>query len=410
MNITELFIREHRFDDVRKLAFASHPEGVDLSFALSQISGRQAIKTKIPSWYENNLIIYPKHLSLEQCSSEATAKYKASLVKGDSLVDLTGGFGVDCAFMSGPFKSTIYVERSEELCNIAGNNFNALGLNPIQVVHGQAADYLDKISKVDCIYIDPARRDGIGEKVVAIQDCEPNIIELKEQLLNKAEAVMIKLSPMLDISLALQSLPETTEIHVVSVAGECKELLFILKNRFLTSSFLTAFGMTDLPLPPPKGDSVHVSCINILKSGIIQEFSFLKSGEQQCVINYTSELQHFIYEPNASILKAGAYKSIAHRFNLKKLHPDSHLYTSDQLVKNFPGRIFKFIAAFSFNKKEIKENLHHVEQANISIRNFPGSVDELRKKLKLKDGGNTYLFATTLYNNGKKVILASQFF
>ena len=405
---TELFIREHRFDDVRKLAFAPSPEGVDLPFALSQISGRQVIKTKVPSWYENDLIIYPKHLSLEQCSSEATAKYKASLVKGDSLVDLTGGFGVDCAFMSSPFKSVIYVERSEELCNIAGNNFNVLGLKHIQVVHKQAADYLDKISKVDCIYIDPARRDGAGEKVVSIQDCEPNIIELKEQLLNKAETVMVKLSPMLDISLALQSLPETTAIHVVSVAGECKELLFILKNRFLTSRFLTSSGMSNLPLPSLKGDSVHICCINILKSGIVQEFSFLKS-EEQCVIDYTSEPQHFIYEPNASILKAGAYKSIAHVFNLKKLHPDSHLYTSDQLVKNFPGRIFKFIAAFSFNKKEIKENLNHVEQANISIRNFPGSVDELRKKLKLKDGGNIYLFATTLYN-GKKVILALQTF
>ncbi len=383
MNKTQEFVKKHRFDDVKKVAFASHPPDVDLPFALSQISGRQAIKTKIPSWYENDRIIYPKHLSLEQCSSEATAKYKASLVKGASLVDLTGGFGVDCAFLSRQFQSVTYVERLEELCEIARNNFNALGLNHIQVVHGQAVDYLDKISNVDCIYLDPARRDNIGEKVVSIQDCEPNIIELKEQLLSKAETVMIKLSPMLDISLALQSLPETTEIHVVSVAGECKELVFVLKSTRIT---------------------IFIHCVNVLKNGNIQEFSFSRLEEQQCNIRYASELRNFVYEPNASILKAGAYKSIAYKFNLEKLHPDSHLYTSNQLVENFPGRIFKFITAFSFNKKEIRENLKNVEQANISIRNFPGSVDELRKKLKLKDGGDVYLFATTLRDE-KKIIL-----
>jgi 16S rRNA G966 N2-methylase RsmD len=415
------FIKTHRFDDVRKLAFASHPAGIDLPFALSQISGRQAIKNKIPSWYENDHIIYPKHLSLEQCSSEATAKYKASLVKGESLVDLTGGFGVDCAFMSQQFKTATYIERSEDLCKIAESNFNELGLNHTQVVCGQAVDHLEKISEVDCVFLDPARRDGVGDKVVAIQDCEPNIIELKEQLLNKAKTVMIKLSPMLDISLALQSLPETVAIHVVSVAGECKELVFVLR-RFLAALEMTAafrileenrpVPMTPSPTPS-KGrqrhserseESPEIICINILKNSTVQEFSFLKSKEQQCNINYASKLRKFIYEPNASILKAGAYKSIAHKFNLEKLHPDSHLYTSDQLVENFPGRVFKFVSSFSFNKKEIKENLKNVEQANISIRNFPGSVDELRKKLKLKDGGDIYLFATTLYD-GRKVIL-----
>jgi len=250
--------------------------------------------------------------------------------------------------------------------------------------------------------------------------------------LSKAETVIIKLSPMLDISLALQSLPETTAIHVVSVAGECKELVFFLK-RFL-ASLETTFGisqMTDLPLPPPKGDRLthdkfatkfganypplegagggfRITCINILKNGTIQDFSFLKS-EEQCTIKYTSELRNFVYEPNASILKAGAYKSIACKFNLEKLHPDSHLYTSNQLMENFPGRIFKFIASFSFNKKEIKENLKNVEQANISIRNFPGSVDELRKKLKLKDGGDIYLFATTLCDGRKVMILGTRY-
>ena len=384
LNATELFIHEHRFDDVQKLAFTSCPSGVDLTFALSQIAGRQAIKNKIPSWHEIDNIIYPKHLSLEQCSSEATAKYKASLIHGESFVDLTGGFGVDCAFLARQFKSGVYVEHSDDLCEIARNNFKAFGLDHICIIHGESIDYLEYMKNVDCIYIDPARRDSSGGKIVAIQDCEPDIIELKELLLNKAKTVMIKLSPMLDISLALQSLPETKEIHVVSLAGECKELLFILKNG--------------------QAGDVKINCVNILKNGMIQVFSYIKSEEQSLVINYTSEPKEFIYEPNASVLKAGAYKSVAIRFDLEKLHPDSHLYTSDKLMENFPGRTFRLVSVFSFNKKEIKENLGAIKQANLSIRNFPGSVEALRKKLKLKEGGNIYLFATTL-NDGKKVML-----
>ena len=383
MNATELFIQEHRFDDVKKLAFASCPPDVDMTFALSQIVGRQAGKNKLPLWYETDNIIYPKHLSIEQCSSEATAKYKASLIHGESFVDLTGGFGVDCAFIAQKFKSAVYVDHSSELCEIARNNFKVLGLNHIQVVHAKSADYLKTIQKVDCIYLDPARRDSTGGKIVAIEDCEPNIIEQKAQLLSKAETVMIKLSPMLDISLALQSLPETKVIHVVSFAGECKELLFMLKNG--------------------QAGDVKINCINILKNGAIQDYSFFKS-EEQCTINYTSDIKDFIYEPNASVLKAGAYKSIAFRFGMEKLHPDSHLYTSETLIKNFPGRIFKLVSAFSFNKKEIRENLGAIKQANLSIRNFPGTVDELRKKLKLKDGGEIYLFATTLFDE-RKVLL-----
>ena len=413
MNATESFIQKHRFDDVKKLAFAPCPPDVDLSFALSQIAGRQAVKNKIPSWYEIDNIIYPKHLSLEQCSSEATAKYKASLVKGDSLVDLTGGFGIDCAFLSQQFKSGVYVEQSDELCEIARNNFKTLGFNHIQIVHGNSIDYLKTVQKVDCIYIDPARRDSSGGKIVAIQDCEPDIIELKEQLPNKAGTVMIKLSPMLDISSALQSLSETSEIYVISVDGECKELLFILNSGFLAS-----LGMTLSPFGGGRGrrhwlgrllcnsersEETHINCINILKNGTIQHFSFFKQ-EEQCTVNYTSEVKNFVYEPNASVLKAGAYKSVAFRFGLEKLHPDSHLYTSDKLIEDFPGRIFKLVSVSSFNKKEIRENLKSIEQANLSIRNFPCSVDELRKKLKLKDGGNTYLFATTL-SDERKVLL-----
>ena len=396
MNATESFVLQHRFDDVKKLAFAPYPPNVNLAFALSQISGRQAVANKIPSWHTNDNIIYPNHLPLEQCSSEAAAKYKASIVNGNSFVDLTGGFGVDCAFLAQQFKSGVYVEQSDKLCEIARNNFKALGLNHIQVIHGKAVDYLETSQKVDCIYIDPARRDSGGGKIVAIPHCEPNIIELKELLLNKADTVMIKLSPMLDISLALQSLPETTDIHIVSIDGECKELLFVLNKERYHCTGPISFGNSE------ENKESRMNCINILKNGTIQIFSFFKQ-EEQCTINYTAEIKNFVYEPNASILKAGAYKSVAFRFGLEKLHPDSHLYTSNKLIEHFPGRVFKLISVFAFNKKAIKENLGSIKQANLSIRNFPGSVDELRKKLKLKDGGNIYLFATTLYN-GKKVI------
>lgn len=384
---TRKYIYEHRSDNVKHLAFSAHPAEVDLSYALTQITGRQSIKNKIPSWYENDHIIYPQHLSLEQCSSESTAKYKASLVKGTSFIDLTGGFGVDCAFLSSRFQSAIYVERQQSLCEIASENFKSIGLKNIQVICNESIHFLQNTPPVNCIYIDPARRYESGSKIIAIQDCEPDVIALKDLLLEKAETVMVKLSPMLDVSIALQALPETTELHIISTTGECKELLFILKK-----------GLTENPM---------ITCVNLLKSGEIQLFSFYKQEEQNCTADFTPQPEKFIYEPNASVLKSGAYKLTACRFNLKKLHPDSHLYTSSELIQHFPGRTFELISIFSFNKKDIKENLKEIKQANISIRNFPGSVDELRKKLKLKEGGDIYLFATTL-SDGKKVLLKTK--
>ncbi len=385
MDSTLEFIQKHRFDDIGKLAFSySKSKDIDLNYALTQIAGRQSIKNKIPSWYEIDDISYPQHLSLEQCSSEATAKYKASLIKGDSLIDLTGGFGIDCAFLSPHFKNIKYIERQQSLCDITRKNFDLLGLNHIDVIRSDSVDYLPRISNVDCIYLDPARRNNSGKKIVAIQDCEPDITQIKEDLLTKSKTVMIKLSPMLDIGLALQSLPETFEIHVVSVAGECKELLFLLQNKIV--------------------ENIKITCINLLKNGKVQSFSFNKKDEENALTEYTSEPEKYIYEPNASCLKSGAYKSIASKYNLKKFHSGSHLYTSSVLIENFPGRIFNFASMFSFNKKELKEQLSGLKQANISIRNFPGTVDDLRKKLKLNDGGNIYLFATTLANGNKVII------
>ena len=356
---TRLFIREHSTDDVRTLALQSkkYPD-VDMPVAITQIAGRQIAAEKIPSWKKIEDIRYPKHLSLEQCSSEITAYYKAGLLQGDSLTDLTGGFGVDCSFLAERFKSVTYVERQEELCGIAAHNFLILGLNHINVKNEDGIAHLKAMSPVDCIFLDPARRNEHGGKAIAISDCEPDVAELEGLLLNKAKQVMVKLSPMLDLSLALRELQQTQEVHIISVNNECKELLLILGQTVPQCS--------------------------------------------QC--NYTDSLDEYLYEPNTSLLKAGAFKSLSSAFPIRKLHPNSHLYTSDTLIDNFPGRIFRIVNQCSFNKKESKECLADLKKANITIRNFPATVVELRKRIKLSEGGDTYLFASTL-NNEQKVLI-----
>ncbi len=389
-NETVQFIKEHLADNPSTLALQAkrYPE-VDVPFAVTQIIGRRIALEKVPLWGNMDGIIYPKHLSLEQCSSEATARYKSSLAKGDTLVDITGGLGVDCAFLSANFKKAVYVERQKELCEIASLNFPLLGLSHIDVVNGDGVDYLSRIDKLDWLFIDPARRNEQGGKVVAIADCEPDVAELSEQLVSKASNVMIKLSPMLDLSLALHDLSFVKEVHVISVSNECKELLVVL-SKYSTK------------------ERIPVYCVNILKNGNLQTYTFEKEDEQQgCA--YSSEVGRFLYEPNASILKAGAYKSIANTYKLNKLHPNSHLYTSDESIPDFPGRKFECEAVFSLNKKEVKACIGHLKQANITVRNFPSSVAELRKRLKLSDGGDTYLFATILANDQKVIIKCSKF-
>ena len=379
------FIREHQHDDVRALALqAKKYPGIDMPFAIKQIAGRQAAQHKIPSWYANESIVYPLHISLEQCSSVVTAKYKARLLTGETLVDLTGGFGVDCAFLSAGFQKATYVERQKELCEIATHNFKALGLSHIIIQNADSVEALNETSPVDCIFIDPARRNEHGGKTVLVSDCEPDVEALESLLLQKAKRVMIKLSPMLDLTLALRSLPYTYEVHVVSVQNECKELLLLLKqsNKEVDS----------------KEISIH--CTNFTNSGV-QDYVFTQAEEISAVAGYANEVDTYLYEPNASVLKAGAFRSVATHFGLKKLHPNSHLYTSDQLVVDFPGRYFKVDAVGSLKDKELLAGL---SQANITIRNFPLSVAELRKRTKLKDGGEIYLFATTL-NSDKKVLI-----
>ncbi|MDR0836035.1 MAG: SAM-dependent methyltransferase [Tannerella sp.] len=381
------FIRNHRLDDVRKLALHAQslasPE-VDVLAAFTQIEGRQSAENKLPTWFQSDDIIYPAALSMEQCSSEQTARYKASLLSGNAFVDLTGGFGVDFAFIAPKFNETYYVEKQTALCELAAHNFKVLGLNPIKIENADAIEYLKKMAPVDAIFMDPARRSDTGKKVVAIENCEPDLSAIQNLLLEKAESVLIKLSPMLDISQALQVLKNVAEVHVVSLDNECKELLFLLKRNF--------------------NQETNIICINLNKKGERQEISFLQSQEKEWRIEYTSQVENYLYEPNVSILKAGFFKGLTGSYPIRKFHPDSHLYTSKIFVPDFPGRSFQVETCSSFNKKDLKNLLCGMDKANLAIRNFPLSVAELRKKLKLKEGGEDYLFATTLAN-GKHVIV-----
>ena len=383
------FVEKHENDDVKALALQSkrYPD-IDIHFAIRQIVGKQIAKNKIPTWYKNNDIIYPKHLSLEQASSEATARYKMQLCEGKSMVDLTGGMGIDFSFLATRFQKSTYVEQQQELVDIAAHNMAALELRNAIVIHRDSTSYLAEVEKVNLIYIDPARRDSAGKKAVLIEDCVPNLKDIDDALEEKADTIMIKLSPMLDISLAVKTIKHIVDIHIISVNNECKELVFVKKS-----------GINQSP-------TIH--SINILNNNQTDIFTFSKENEEQLVIEYTNEAGKYLYEPNSSIIKAGAYKSIAKRFSLKKLHISSHLYTSDTLCSDFPGRRFVIENTITLNKKDIKTYLSGISQANITTRNFPLSVQEIRKRTKLKDGGDTYIFATTLADEKKILFLCKK--
>lgn len=389
------FIRDYRHSDVRALALQArrHP-GVDMPAALAQIAGWQVATLKIPSWAGQEGIIYPPHLSMEQCSSERTARYKAGIVDAmglhDTLVDLTGGFGIDCSFLAASFRQVTYVERQEALCSIATHNFSRLGLKQITVSHADALTYLPSMPAVDWIFIDPARRDNRGGKTVAITDCDPDVIALEPLLLEKARYVLVKLSPMLDLAQALHDLRHVQAVHVVSVAGECKELLLLLGRG-----------------PQLAADEVPVTCVNLDGRPGSHPFTFTRRSEQEAVCSYASGLQSWLYEPHSSLLKAGAFRSVGAVYGVRKLHPNSHLYTSDAFVNDFPGRIFRVTGCCGFGKREVRELLQGVPKANMTVRNFPATVAELRKRLKLAEGGDIYLFATTL-EDGRKVLVRTE--
>ncbi|MEA4917496.1 THUMP-like domain-containing protein [Proteiniphilum sp.] len=375
------FILTHERQDVRETALRFVRD--DMPLLLAQIAGRQMAEKKIPSWYAETDIVYPPHLSLEQSSSELTACYKASLVlgKNETFADLTGGMGVDFSFLSPHFREAEYVEQNEDLCRIAEHNFAELGLTNATIHCAGAGTFLRETAPLDFIYLDPSRRDNIGRKVFRIEDCNPDLSEIKPLLLEKSNKVMVKYSPMLDISLAVKSLGCVSAVHVVSVDNECKELLFLLSEAAVEEPLFIA--------------------VNLKKRGEKELFSFTMVQEQKAVVPFAENPGHYLYEPNTSILKAGAFKSVAQAYHFQKLHINSHLYTSDELVADFPGRVFEVETFFVPNKKNIKIFLQDTKKANITVRNFPMTVAGIRRKTGLTDGGDIYLFATTFSDERK---------
>ena len=509
------FICQHQDDDVRQLAFlgSKYPE-VDMPFALDQIRGRKMARVKLPRWASIDGIIYPPHISMEQCSSEQTALYKAELAarllglssssseigeekekesenasnlhlseicefagkgavdsefakneatckkqqilteskenvnetkeephEGDfseetGFVDLTGGFGVDFSYIASRLGvKSMYVERQAHLCEAAKENFGRLGLknaivkngDGIEVLHSFASKKDDAASADDSlgiiydqplsllktklglklIFIDPARRDDAGNKVVSLKDCTPDVTLLQEEMLSKADYVIIKLSPMLDWHHAVSELNCVKEVHIISVNNECKELLLVLSARNMgekvgSNSFSVRNDGSVLPSAEDSGHiedaadagNLRIYCINDIQSFVCDEMEMEESSVK--IAPSTFEEMLYLYEPNASLMKAGCFSVLSERYGAKMLSKNSHLFVSQAPIEAFPGRSFRIIAISSFNKKELKRHLSGITKANIATRNFPLSVAELRKRLKLKDGGETYIFATTL--------------
>ena len=500
---TQDFIRQHQDEDVRQLAFlgSKYPE-VNMPFALDQIRGRKMAHVKLPRWASIEGIIYPPHISMEQCSSEQTALYKAELAarllglsvsssenekecekasnshfskicefasegavdsefaknedtckkqqiltecdkyvnksEGEpneedfseeiEFVDLTGGFGVDFSYIASRLGvKSMYVERQAHLCEAAKENFGRLGLknaivkngDGIEVLHSFALKKDDAASEslgiteeqsrsllktslgLKLIFIDPARRDDAGNKVVSLKDCTPDVTLLQEEMLSKADYVIIKLSPMLDWHRAISELSHVREVHIISVNNECKELLLVLSAR----------NMGDVEASSADGEVKHagnlrIYCVNDAQSFVCDELD-MESSSVIIAPPVLEEMQ-YLYEPNASLLKAGCFSVLSERYGARMLSKNSHLFVSMEPIEDFPGRSFRIIAISSFNKKELKRYLSGIAKANIATRNFPLSVAELRKRLKLKDGGETYIFATTLSNESHVLVITEK--
>ena len=443
------FVKKHLQDDVNKLALSKFLEGIDREFVIRQIHARQVLSKKLPSWAESDELIFPKKLSLEQCSSELTAKYKTTLSSTESheitrstnlhetsrkefsanscnlvdehlvdekriLVDLTGGMGVDTAFLSDNFDKAYYVEMQEELCEIAKHNFKILNKN-IEVFNDNAEHFLTICDKVDCIYLDPARRDEYGRKMVSLHDCSPDVAELHDILLEKAKTVIVKLSPMLDIDIVKKELKNIKEIHVVAVRNECKELVVILGQQ------TTDNGQQTLSM-------AHGSQLKAIDLREGWNVAFTEDEELEAQWTLADNVGKYLYEPGTACMKAGCFKLLSQKYNLDKLHRNSHLYTSDELVSDFPGRIFEVINVVPFDKKTKKEISSICQQttdnrqqtdskltaqssklkASVTVRNFPLSAEELKKNLGLQDGNDFYIFGTTMKGEKKIVVLTKK--
>ena len=396
---TAEFIREYRERDIRQLALqANRFPDVDMPYALDQIQGWQIARRKLPKWAACDGVIFPPHLSMEQCSSEPTAQYKLNLAMewaervghASRMTDLTGGFGVDFSFTSCAFAAATYVERNEQLCHIVEHNLPLLGLNNATVVCADAVEYLSTVEPQTMLFLDPARRDEHGAKTVMLADCTPDVVQLLPQLLEKSRFTMLKLSPMLDWHKAVDDLQGTVrEVHIVSVGGECKELLLVL-SKVVESE-------------------LKVYCADLSTASDTSSLFVYTPGSSAPVANSKLKTQNskFVHEPNASIMKAGCFDELAAGYGVSPVSRNSHLFLSDEPIEDFPGRSFVVERVTTMNKGELRKALVGIEKANIATRNFPLTVAELRKRLKIKDGGDVYIFATTTAE-GEHVLLISR--
>lgn len=380
------YINDNLKKDVTKLAFQGSPfDTISTQELITQIASKQKCEKKLPTWYQTKNIYFPPKINLEQTSSEITARYKSSIIKGDTIVDITGGFGVDCYFFAQKFKNVTHCELNTNLSTIVNNNYQQLKIDNIKTVSGDGIAFLNNSTeKFDWIYLDPSRRDSSKNKVFLLEDCLPNVPENLDILFSKSNNILIKNSPILDISRTIDELQFVKEIHIVAISNDVKELLFILEKGF--------------------SESITIKTVNFQKNNIqLFDFQYLKNNYSE----YSEPLK-YIYEPNSAILKSGGFHEISTQFDLKKLHQHSHLYTSNQQIK-FPGRTFLVEHICGYNKKEIKKYLKE-NKANITVRNFPETVAQIRKKTKIKDGGSQYLFFTTVDNNKHFVLICSQVF
>ncbi len=402
---TQEFINQNLDADIRRLALAhAGRKDIDLPYALDQIAGRQTARTKLPRWAATEGIIYPPHISMEQCSSQQTAMYKAAVARRlitelpvlpvlpanlSSLVDLTGGFGVDFSYLAPLFGKAVYIERQSRLCDISRHNMAALGISQAEVVCGDCGQIMKEISHATLVYADPARRSQSGGRTFAIADCTPDVLSMRDMLLEKADYVMLKLSPMLDWRKAAADMgPHVGEVHIVSAGNECKELLLVLSRKYTKIE--------------------RICCVN---DG--QEFTFTPEELSRCSQFYHNSQPSqpfqaatpaFLYEPNASLMKAGCFALLEQRYAARQISRDSHLFSSPVEIPRFPGRGFAIRAVTTMNKRGLKAALGGISQANVSVRNFPLTADALKKKLKLRDGGDTYIFGTTT-EDGRHVLL-----
>ena len=454
---TREFVAMHRDEDVRELALkAKRVDGLDLPLALDQIAGWQIASKKLPQWASCEGIIYPPHISMEQCSSQFTAQYKSEITQtllvpsatvharvsdsaesdmqtaksalhlsdsaesdtqeaktglrmsdsgeSDTLVakramaDLTGGFGVDFSYLARGFSQATYVERQRHLCELAEHNMAALGLDQARIVCSDGVEYLSQMDPVDFIYLDPARRDEHGSRTYAIEDCTPNVLELRDLLLAKSRFTLVKLSPMLDWRKAVVDFDGAVrEVHIVATGNECKELLLVLGRPVQANARDSVDGAGSYRRLAP-----HVFCVNDDQRIDYDSAAYtqgLRIGGKPL-----PDAKRYLYEPNASIMKAGCFDLVEERFGVTQIGPSSHLFVSEQQIADFPGRGFAIEAVGSMNKKDIKRLLNGAKQANIAVRNFPLTAPQLRKKLKLADGGTVYLFGTTM-QGGDHVLL-----